>query len=134
VKTKGVVLQDLMAESKDGEWGKTEPFDSSVEMIVVRATDFEDVQRGEVRNVPRRFIPPAIADRKKLQAGDIIIETAGGGKDRPTGRTQLLRDRFVTEAELPITCASFCRFLRIDPAKAIPAYVYWHLQYLYCTF
>jgi type I restriction enzyme S subunit len=61
-----VVLQDLIAESKDGEWGKGEPFDGSVEMIVVRATDFQDVQDGCPQNVPRRHIAPQIAERKTL--------------------------------------------------------------------
>jgi type I restriction enzyme S subunit len=125
------VLQDLIAQSKDGEWGKGDAFDGSVKMIVVRATDFEDVQNGCPESVPRRHIPPQIAERKTLRHGDIIIETAGGGKDRPTGRTQLLRRWFVARSPLPITCASFCRFIRIDPEKAHPEYVYWLLQFLY---
>jgi type I restriction enzyme S subunit len=127
------VLQNLIQESKDNEWGKGEPFDGSVQMVVVRATDFEDVQFGRPLSVPVRFIPPAIAARKTLQLHDIIIETACGGKDRPTGRTQLLRQWFVTRSQLPITCASFCRFLRIDPAKAEPIYVYWLLQHMYAA-
>jgi type I restriction enzyme S subunit len=101
MKTNSVVLQDLIAESKDGEWGKGEAFDSAVEMIVVRSTDFEDVQCGRIDDVPRRFIPPAIAARKKMMRGDIIIETAGGGKDRPTGRTQLLRDGWERRVHYP---------------------------------
>jgi type I restriction enzyme S subunit len=125
------VLQDLIAESKDGEWGKGEPFDGSVEMVVVRSTDFEDVQFGCPENVPVRSISPAIAARKTLRQDDIIIETAGGGKDRPTGRTQLLRRWFCVRSPLPITCASFCRFLRINEAKADPIYVYWLLQHMY---
>jgi type I restriction enzyme S subunit len=31
----------------------------------------------------------------------------------------------------PVTCASFARFLRINPFSADPAYVFWLLQYLY---
>jgi type I restriction enzyme S subunit len=131
--TNSYVLQDLIAESKDGEWGKGEPFDGSVEMIVVRATDFADVQCGRPGLVPVRFIPPAIAARKTLRRNDIIIETAGGGKDRPTGRTQLLRQWFCSRASFPITCASFCRFIRIDESKADPIYVYWLLQGLYAA-
>jgi type I restriction enzyme S subunit len=130
---KEYVLQDLILISKDGEWGKGEPFERSVEMIVIRATDFEDVQIGQHSNIPIRFIPLAIASRKELQENDIIIETAGGGKDRPTGRTQLLRSEFFRKSNLPITCASFCRFIRIDNSKAEPNYVYWLLQHLYKT-
>ncbi len=75
----------------------------------------------------------AIAERKRLYARDILIETAGGGKDRPTGRTQFLRPNFVQNANLSITCASFCRFIRIDERMAHPEYVFWLLQHIYAA-
>jgi type I restriction enzyme S subunit len=125
------VLRDLLAESKDGEWGKGELADGLVEMLVIRGTDFESVRVGDLSGVPRRFIPKRIADRKALRPYDLLIETAGGSKDRPTGRTLLLKLDIFRKSVLPVTCASFARFLRVDPARADAEYVFWLLQAMY---
>lgn len=129
--TAAPVLQAITTETKDGEWGKGEPFESSVEMAVIRGTDFERVRIGEFSELPIRYIPERIASRKTLRAYDILIETAGGSKDRPTGRTLFVKPSLIAKSELPLTCASFARFIRIDPFKAEPSYVFWLLQYLY---
>ena len=125
------VLKDLLLDSKDGEWGGGEPTDDSVEMLAIRGTDFDEVRLGSVAGVPLRYIPSRIAVRKTLQPLDIVFETAGGSKDRPTGRSVLLKEGLFQKAGSPLTCASFARFLRIDPRKAEPEYVFWLLQYMY---
>jgi type I restriction enzyme, S subunit len=125
------VLKDLIAFSKDGEWGKGEPFDDSVEMFAIRGTDFEDVRLGCVDHVPRRYITKAHASRKVLKPWDVILEAAGGTKNQITGRTVLLRPLLFSNSELPFTCASFSRFIRFNPLLCDPAYMFWHLQYLY---
>ncbi len=125
------VLKSLLLESKDGEWGKSEPFDDAVKMGVVRGTDFASVRSGHVTTLPVRYIPLRIAKRKTLQPNDIILETAGGSKNRSTGRTVFVKPALVQRAALPLTCASFSRFIRIDPHKVDPRYLFWHLQYLY---
>jgi type I restriction enzyme, S subunit len=126
-----VNLKSLIEESKDGEWGQGEAFTDSVEMAVIRGTDFEQVRSGLSLDLPIRYIPKRIADRKALQPNDILFETAGGSKDRPTGRSVFLRESILFKLALPLTCASFSRFIRIDPTKANPEYIFWHLQYLY---
>jgi hypothetical protein len=83
------VLKDLIAVSKDGEWGKGEPFNESVEMLAIRGTDFEDVRFGLTVHIPRRYIERRHAERKQLQPWDLLIEAAGGTKDQITGRTVL---------------------------------------------
>jgi len=128
---KTVTLASLIQTSKDGEWGKGEPFNDSVEMAVVRGTDFDEVRLGKVSDLPVRYIPKRIAERKTLQANDIVFETAGGSKNSPTGRSVFIKPSILHQLELPLTCASFSRFIRIDPEKANPGYVYWYLQYLY---
>jgi type I restriction enzyme S subunit len=125
------VLRDLIAISKDGEWGKSEPFDSSVEMLAIRGTDFEDVRFGNVESTPRRHISKRIADRKTLQPWDVIIEAAGGTKNQITGRTVLLRPQLFSRSELPFTCASFSRFVRFNTRLSDPEFMFWYLQYLY---
>lgn len=126
-----VFLKDLLACTKDGEWGKSESFEDSIEMLVLRSTDLDKLSTNNNGELPRRFIKTQIAKRKTLQTRDIILETAGGGKDRPTGRSFKIPKKLFHESDLPITCASFCRFLRIDPQKAYPEFIYWKLQQLY---
>ncbi len=64
---------------------------------------------------------------------DILLETAGGSPERPTGRSLLITTTLLSTLSLPATCASFARFLRVNRTKADPRYVYWYLQYLYAS-
>ena len=127
------VLKDLIAVSKDGEWGKGEPFEESVEMLAIRGTDFEDVRFGNTSTTPRRHIQKHIAERKKLQPWDVIIEAAGGTKNQITGRTVLLRPQLFSRTELPLTCASFSRFIRFNTARCDSEFMFWYLQHLYAA-
>jgi type I restriction enzyme S subunit len=43
----------------------------------------------------------ATIHRRTLQAGDIIFETAGGNRDRPTGRTLFVREKLLHELSYP---------------------------------
>ncbi len=126
-------FRSLLTETKDGEWGKDAYFTDSVKMAVIRGTDFDRARNSTVTGVPVRFIARKNAARKTLKPYDILIETAGGSKGRPTGKTVLLRPTLFESTPLPITCASFARFLRIDAAIANPEYVYWYLQHLYAN-
>jgi len=102
-------------------------------MAVIRGTDFEDVRVGRFDAVPNRYLLTHHADRKRLQPWDIVLETAGGSKDRPTGRSLLIKPSTVARVQGNVTCASFARFLRVDREKADPAYVFWLLQHLYSS-
>ena len=125
------VLKDLIEVSKDGEWGKGEPSEDSVEMLCIRGTDFEDVRFGNTKLTPRRHIAKKAFERKALRPWDLIIEAAGGTKDQITGRTVLLRPNVFSDSELPLTCASFSRFIRLKTDLCDPEFMFWYLQYLY---
>ncbi len=127
----GELLRDLLITTKDGDWGKGEPSDGHVGYHVIRGSDFPDVRVGDLSNVPFRYLPEKTVARRTLEPNDLLIETAGGTKDRPTGRTLLVTPRILEGFEGPVTCASFARFLRIDQSKAHPAFVFWFLQHLY---
>ena len=126
-------LKDVLTYTRDGEWGAENPDEGLVPMRVIRGTDFEAVRHGSLATVPTRYIRAEVAARKALRSWDVLIETAGGSKNRPTGRTLLVCPRILASSEIPFTCASFARFLRIDGKRAEPAYIYWFLQYLYST-
>lgn len=122
------VLRELLLDSRDGEWGKGEPFDGGHWSSVIRGTDFAGARMGDVSNVPVRVLEDRHLRRKTLAPNDIIIETAGGTKDQPTGRTLYVTERLLNALPHPAVCASFARFLRIDPTKADPRYLFWLLQ------
>lgn len=126
-------LADFIALTKDGEWGKSEPFDDSVRMRIIRGTDFAAVREGDWSGLPIRHVSRNHAELKSLADNDILIETAGGSRDRPTGRTLFVKPGTIAAQDLPVTCASFARFIRLDPDAVEPAFVYWWLQHLYET-
>ncbi|MBN1210795.1 MAG: restriction endonuclease subunit S [Myxococcaceae bacterium] len=121
-------LRDLLLLTKDGEWGKSEPDQGLTEALVIRGTDFAEVRYGDLESIPTRYIDDTRLERKRLRAGDILIETAGGTKGQPTGRTVIIREVLLNRAQRNVTCASFARFLRADPTKVLPEYLYWWLQ------
>lgn len=115
-------LKDLIEMSKDGEWGKSEPFENSIEMICVRGTDFGNARSSILDGMPRRHIAQRIAAVKTLRPWDVLIETAGGTKDQITGRTVLLRPRLFRLADAPLICASFSRFMRFRADLTSPRF------------
>lgn len=130
--TNNYVLSELIELSRDGEWGKSEPFDGSVKMAAIRGTDFDAVRQGEVDLVPSRFIKEHIAEYKNLHGGEIVIEAAGGSIGKITGRTIYLKPETVARFGIPVTCASFSRFIRLKHSKLWDTrYIFWLLQYLY---
>src|SRR5712692_10628515 len=125
------VLKDLIEISKDGEWGKGEPSEDSVEMLCIRGTDFADVRFGNANSTPHRHIAKRISERKMLQPWDLLIEAAGGTKNQITGRTVLLRPQLFSGSGFPVTCASFSRFIRFKTDLCDPEFMFWYLQHLY---
>lgn len=121
-------VSQLISFTRDGEWGQGEPSPGFVPMQVIRGTDFERVRFGDLSTLPIRYIREDIAGRKAIKTNDVLIETAGGTKDQPTGRTVHINDRIVAKAKLPMICASFARFLRPDMAAVDPGYLFWKLQ------
>lgn len=121
-------VSQLISFTRDGEWGQGEPGPGFVPMQVIRGTDFEHVRFGDLSTLPIRYIREDIAGRKAIKANDVLIETAGGTKDQPTGRTVHINDRIIAKAKLPMICASFARFLRPDMAAVDPGYLFWKLQ------
>lgn len=126
-----VLLRDLLVTTKDGDWGRDTSAPGFKPFRVIRGTDFPAAQYGDISSIPRRYLSETSALRRTLEPDDILIETAGGSPSRPTGRTLLITNDLLSSLDAPATCASFARFLRVDPQKADARYVYWYLQLLY---
>lgn len=129
--TSSVPLRELLLTTKDGDWGKSALTEGHVPYRVIRGGDFPQARIGDISSIPTRYLPQKTVLRRTLQGRDILIETAGGTRDRPTGRTLFVTSNLLQRFVLPTTCASFARFLRVDPNKTEPEYVFWYLQYLY---
>jgi type I restriction enzyme S subunit len=127
---KSTPFESLLLDSKDGEWGDGQERVGSREAIVIRGTDFADLD-NPMTEFPRRWIKSHIVDRKSLKPGDVILETAGGTSTQSTGRSALIkRALFKDHPGLPILCASFSRHLRLQPEYS-PHFIYYLLQTLY---
>ncbi|MBN1655083.1 MAG: restriction endonuclease subunit S [Deltaproteobacteria bacterium] len=127
------VLRDLLVTTKDGDWGRDSAHIGYVPYRVIRGTDFPAARIGDISSIPIRYLSEATVLRRTLKPNDILLETAGGSPGRPTGRTLLITEKLLSYLDLPATCASFARFLRVDSDKADPRYIYWFLQCLYAS-
>lgn len=121
-------LADLLTFTRDGEWGNGEPTEGCSPALVIRGTDFEQVRAGNLSGLPLRYIRSDVLERKAVAAGDTLIETAGGTKDQPTGRTVFITNSVTSASKLPMVCASFARSLRPDPSRIDPQFLFWKLQ------
>ncbi|MCH2241097.1 MAG: restriction endonuclease subunit S [Aquabacterium sp.] len=128
-----ILFSDLIAETKDGEWGEGQEAPGHVLCDVIRGTDFADLNAPSIE-LPQRWIPEHLVARKALQADDILIETAGGTAKQSTGRTALVTKEFLaSRGGRPVLCSSFARHLRVDRDKVHPVYLYYVLQALYAS-
>lgn len=125
------ILDELLVTTKDGDWGRESPSDGHVPYHVIRGADFAAARVHDVRSVPVRYLTERTVARRTLQANDVLIETAGGTSDRPTGRTLLVTRQLLDQFNYPVTCASFARFLRADETLVDPRYLFWFLQNIY---
>jgi type I restriction enzyme, S subunit len=126
-------FETLLVDSKDGEWGEGDAAVGLSEALIIRGTDFPYLNNPGVE-FPRRWVKEHIVERKRLQPGDLILETAGGTSTQSTGRSVVLtKSFFVNYPELPVLCASFSRHLRLDTENFSPRFTYYLLQALYRT-
>jgi type I restriction enzyme, S subunit len=128
---KKVPFSRLIKDSKDGEWGEGSEAVGLSETTIIRGTDFTSLD-DPAAEFPRRWVKNHIVDRKRLQPGDIILETAGGTSNQSTGRSAILKQSFFeSHPDLPVLCASFSRHLRLRTEDYSPRFIYYLLQSLY---
>jgi len=123
----------LIVDSKDGEWGLVDEAVGLTQSLIVRGTDFDDLD-NPTSEFPIRWITNHLVERKRLEPGDIILETAGGTSTQSTGRTALLKKSFFDyHPGYPVLCASFSRHLRLDRENYSPRFIFYLLQILHRT-
>jgi len=124
------LLDDLISHTIGGGWGLESPREGDLPVKVIRGADFPRATLKDTSNLPLRFEPQSKIRTRALREHDIILETSGGTKDRPTGRTIFITSEMV-DKDIDTIPASFCRLVRVDGSKAVPAFVYYALQNLY---
>lgn len=127
-------FKDLVGYHIGGGWGTevVQP-ESESSGYVIRGTDIPHVAVGDVSTVPLRYHKQSNLASRMLQSGDIVFEVSGGSKGQPVGRSLLITDKVLSKFDEPVMCASFCKLIRLDPAQALPGYVFRALQAAYAA-
>ncbi|MDP8100056.1 restriction endonuclease subunit S [Pasteurella atlantica] len=122
---------NLLDKTIGGDWGKEIPDEKHTEKVAIfRGTDLPKVYEGAINDVPIRYVENKKLQARRLQHGDIVIEVSGGSKNQPTGRSLLITEKLLSQFEIPIVPASFCRLFR--PKTDLLGYLLSiHLQNIY---
>lgn len=129
----GLVLKDAVAHTIGGGWGEDSAAPGLEPVRVIRGADFPAADMRDLQGLPHRFEVARNVPSRTLATDDIVLEISGGTKDRPTGRVVRITESMVADTECPLIPASFCRLIRINPAVAVPAFVFYVLRLLHTT-
>lgn len=123
----------LIASSTGGDWGaEVLNDDENCAVTIIRGTDFNEVMNGGAIRAPTRYISRASLGKRKLEAGDIVIENSVNASSRCTGRALLISDGVLRRIDSNAICASFCKVFKPKNRSLTPL-LYLHLRYLYDT-
>jgi type I restriction enzyme S subunit len=111
-------LRSFISEYIGGDWGEDVQSPSFQNRVyVIRGTDFESVQQGDISSVPIRFIKDAGLNIRKLKAGDLIVENSVNHQSRTSGKSLLVTQHVLDLFDGDVICASFCKLIRPKDAK-----------------
>jgi type I restriction enzyme S subunit len=125
-----VPLEQLVLESKDGEWGEAAEKSGYILCNIIRGTDFRNTSNTNIK-FPQRYIKQHLADRKRLQPFDLLIETAGGTATQSTGKTVLVKESLLSGSGTPFLCSSFARYIRLKKDGINPQFLQYFLEASY---
>jgi type I restriction enzyme S subunit len=125
-----VSLEEIVVHAIGGEWGDKKEKPGLVRVSVIRGTEFREWVRDRGATAEERWIRRTRFAKRRLVAGDIIVEISGGGPSQPVGRTLRIDEEALRRAKNPLVCANFCRLMRLHPAVD-PAFVQLALQEKY---
>ncbi len=123
--SKRIKIFDAITDKISGEWG--DEVDEGFGVKVLRTTNFTNDGILNLENVVERKIKPELVAKKKLIAGDVIIEKSGGSPNQPVGRVV-----YFNESGTDYLCNNFTAILR--PGKEVyPKYFFYALFYLHLS-
>ena len=114
-------LRVTVTGCQNGAWG-TEA-DGMHDMVCVRVADFDRLQfRARLDNPTVRSIEPKIAQTRRLEQGDLLLEKSGGGEKQPVGAV------VIYDHEESAVCSNFVARMQVATGHS-PRY----LTYLHAT-
>lgn len=122
---------ELVEHAIGGGWGEDQPAVGLMPVRVIRGADFPAAEARDLASAPLRYEPAKKVTSRTLREGDLVLEVSGGTKHRPTGRTVFATAQLLSSVQEDVIPASYCRLVRIDQSKAIPAFIYYALKDLY---
>ncbi|BCX05871.1 MAG: restriction modification system DNA specificity subunit [Candidatus Roseilinea sp.] len=125
-----VRLGEVVEEITSGDWGQSEQAKGFISTLVIRGTDFPEVERGNFQSVPERFVKETRFAKHRIEPGDLLVELSGGSKDQPTGRIILLDGNVLNLAQKPIFFSNFIKRLKVMKV-CVPQYFRWYWEHLY---
>lgn len=103
------------------DWGKDKEELDAVPCLMIRGTDINKINNGDLPMPPMRYI--ASRKLKLLQPFDIAIEISGGSPTQSTGRCCFISKALLNTFQLPISTSGFSRTIRCyDNASAVSLY------------
>lgn len=123
-------LQDVIGYEIGGGWGEeTIKGKNEYEAYVIRGTDFDGLENGEIQGIPLRYHTESNLSARILHPGDIVFEVSGGSRDEGVARTVLITKELLDRLKKPVMCASFCKLVRPEKQES-SQYLFDHLRYL----
>jgi type I restriction enzyme, S subunit len=127
-------LADVIRKTLGGDWGKSpEEFLDGRDLAlahVIRGTEVKFWQVDKGMTAARRALKVSSLTKRRLQAGDIIVEVSGGGPSQPVARTILIDEEALERTEYPLVCSNFFRLIRLHP-ELNPTFIEAQLRFLY---
>jgi type I restriction enzyme S subunit len=127
-------LEEIVVHALGGEWGEDpEVADGDggfVRVRVIRGTEFRSWKRSRAANAELRAIKRASLEKRRLTAGDLVVEISGGGASQPVGRTLRIDEEALRSSAEPLVCSNFCRQIRLH-SEVNAAYVHLVLSHQY---
>jgi type I restriction enzyme S subunit len=127
-------LEEIVIHVLGGDWGEApEAAASDPDLVlvrVVRGTEFRDWHRAKGATAALRAVKRSSLAKRRLAAGDLVVEISGGGAGQPVGRTLVIDEEALLRADAPLICNNFCRQVRLH-REVHSGYVHLALNHLY---
>ena len=121
---------DIIDQFISGEWGEEKYSDSTpYKVACIRGADISPIDNGDFTHIPTRYISKRSFERKRLQAGDIVVEKSGGSPTQSTGRVAFISQNLIDSVG-SVVCSNFCVAFRVTK-NWNPLYIFYYLQFIY---
>lgn len=127
-------LRELIAVSKNGDWGKSENGSGHIKTYCVRGADINGLNGLTGFDPPVRYIESSHANRT-LKSDDLVVEISGGSPTQSTGRMAHISKDVIDRLQGDVVCSNFCKAISLKNERL--SYVvnhYWNHLYESGTF